>query len=428
VVGVVGSIGSEVKKKFKIRNAKSNESTYFLTFSFEFSTLNSLSSNSLSPAMTSSVLRRYTPPTCTLEVAAIGSALSRWTDQAVLKNLRFELSFDDPKVIDDRQVTVRGDRNQLEALWEAVSKYVQDFLLRSPEPLPTLLNGQAQDGEINFQAPDPSMQLYLSGIHLQPRGWMSHELHLGTLATPESGEVIALSALQLFDLANALDDYHAEALTLPSLGRPRWLKTVPSGWMPIAAAAVVVVGISLPMVKFVRDVSQPQATTAMQQSNTRDVEISAAQKAGDLPAPTSPGATPPPLTLTPLSPPAPPPVGVTDPFPVQPSAVTVPRTVEPAPSAQAPTSMVIPTEPNFPEIPDNPSVVPASPAAPPRLEGTEGLDRTGAIAARSAPQNATLSDELASAGLATPAPNASPSAASDTQADEVKTYFQLEAA
>ncbi|NJR40541.1 MAG: DUF4335 domain-containing protein, partial [Leptolyngbyaceae cyanobacterium CSU_1_4] len=63
--------------------------------------------------MASSVLRRYTPPTCTLEVAAIGSALSRWTEQAVLKNLRFELSFDDPTLVSDQQTTIRADLNQL---------------------------------------------------------------------------------------------------------------------------------------------------------------------------------------------------------------------------------------------------------------------------------------------------------------------------
>jgi hypothetical protein len=38
---------------------------------------------------------------------------------------------------------------------------------------------------------------------------LDHQLHLGELATPESGEVRVLSAIQLFDLATVLDEYAA---------------------------------------------------------------------------------------------------------------------------------------------------------------------------------------------------------------------------
>jgi hypothetical protein len=379
--------------------------------------------------MASSVLRRYTPPTCTLEVAAIGSALSRWTDRAVLKNLRFELSFDDPTQNSDQQVTIRGDRNQLEALWDAVSGYVQSLLMQSEsrlEPRDHLSNG--------VEAPDSISPLHDAGIKLQPKGWLSHELHLGNLANADSA-VIPLTTLQLFDLANALDEYHSEALTLPSLGRPRWIKAVPNGWVKTAAAAVVVLGVSVPVVKFITDLSAPQVASTP--ALTKDVEISTAQRAGDLPTPAAPGRTPPPLTLTPLNPTAPPPPVGTTVFPAPvPGVATVPDTppasVPIAPSQ--PTTIEIPTESSFPDIPDSPAAAPSiepSPSAPPRLEGTDLDD----LAASTAPSSAdTLNDELAAAGLSAPnaaasarsAPAASASSAnaSSNQAEEVKSYFQ----
>ena len=85
--------------------------------------------------MPTAVLRRYTPPTCTLEVQASGSALSRWTDRTVLKNLQFQLSFDDPKLMPDQQVMVSGDQNQLEALHETVTDYVQHLLGQPPSAI-----------------------------------------------------------------------------------------------------------------------------------------------------------------------------------------------------------------------------------------------------------------------------------------------------
>lgn len=386
--------------------------------------------------MSSSVLRRYTPPTCTLEVAAIGSALSQWTERAVLKNLRFELSFDDPTVISDQQRTIRGDRNQLESLWEAVSGYVQTILLQpvealsQNEPVDRLGNKASHLAEEN----DSVGRLHEVEINLQPQGRLKHELHLGTLANEETA-VISLTTLQLFDLANALDAYHAEALTLPSLGRSRWLKAVPAGWKQVAAAAVLVVGVSVPVVKFVTDLSAPRTVTT---ASTKDVEISTAQRAGDLPAPLAPGTTPPPLTLTPLKPPIPLPSAGTTVFPAPvPGAATAPiipsATVERVPVQ--PTTIEIPGEPSFPALPNSlPEVRRAE--APPRLEGTDGSDSSDGVVSQSTPESSPedsgdVANELPSAGLAIPEPSTASSAngrsaspTSDNQADEVKTYFQ----
>ncbi|HEY9667855.1 MAG TPA: DUF4335 domain-containing protein, partial [Coleofasciculaceae cyanobacterium] len=90
--------------------------------------------------LSNSILRRYTPPTCTLEIVAKNSPLSRFVGQPVLKDLRFELRFDDPRQPEDQGVTIRGDRTELEMLYEAVNSYVQDFL-NSPSTQLTLTSG-----------------------------------------------------------------------------------------------------------------------------------------------------------------------------------------------------------------------------------------------------------------------------------------------
>jgi len=195
-------------------------------------------------SLPNSVLRRYTPPTCTLEIAAKGSPLSRWAGRPVLKQLRFQLSFDDPRLSPDEQVQITGDR-ELEALCEAVERYVQTVLANAPapeQPVPLLVESfdqleQRSDGAMDQAETNGIGKTYgteadsllgngnvaeATGIYLKPKGLLSHDLCLGELSTGESN-VIRLSALQLFDLANALDEYSAEAIALPALNRPTWL-------------------------------------------------------------------------------------------------------------------------------------------------------------------------------------------------------------
>lgn len=84
-------------------------------------------------ALSNSVIRRYTPPTCTLEVLAKNLPLSRWMGKSVLKQIRFELCFDDPRQAETPKQIIRGDREQLEALCTTVTNYVQECLQQSPE-------------------------------------------------------------------------------------------------------------------------------------------------------------------------------------------------------------------------------------------------------------------------------------------------------
>lgn len=294
--------------------------------------------------MSTSVLRRYTPPTCTLEIAATGSALSRWTDRTVLKNLRFHLSFDDPKLPPEQQITITGDRLQLEALCEVVETYVQSLLNQAPDSLNVLLipsdpanPDQAQlpiartkSSELSSSS-DPS-----AGIYLKPKSLLSHELNLGALGSGELGAVVHLSALQLFDLANALDEYHAEALTLPALGRPAWLQA-PSGWARVAAMLVLAIGATGAVTKFVLDISSPVSQVA---ASNQEVEIAAQPSAAASPTPLplpNAGVSSSDLQLKPLFPPKPP-AGAVQPVPMPSDAANLPPTgmTEAPPAAVSP--------------------------------------------------------------------------------------------
>jgi Domain of unknown function (DUF4335) len=61
---------------------------------------------------------------------------------------------------------------------------------------------------------------YLTGVSDESVGGevrqrsLDHQLHLGNLATPATGETILLSAIQLFDLATVLDEYAAEKVAI----------------------------------------------------------------------------------------------------------------------------------------------------------------------------------------------------------------------
>ncbi|MGJ5676586.1 MAG: DUF4335 domain-containing protein [Nostochopsis sp.] len=209
-----------------------------------------------------SVIRRYTPPTCTLEVLAQSSSLSRWVGKSVLKDLRFELSFDDPRLSEEQKIVIRGDRDQLEALCAAVTNYVQEFLQMSPESFwanfsdsedSTRALDQDQSDQLEPQEQlQPSVstqtlnsfnnQLPETEIHIKPNSRLTHNLFLGSLGYQASQPVVQLNLLQLFDLATALDQYSEDVLALPSLYQNRSRFAIP-GWVPAVAVLVLAIGL-----------------------------------------------------------------------------------------------------------------------------------------------------------------------------------------
>ncbi|MBV5260209.1 DUF4335 domain-containing protein [Synechococcus moorigangaii CMS01] len=191
----------------------------------------------LSPTL----IRRYTPPTCSLEVTAKTSALSQWTGKPLIKELNFALSFDDPRLGPERRVVITGDRQQLETLANVVNDYVQGFLQNlNPDwelRPPVVTIGGDRPG-----APGGSPVATFSQPQLMTQGLLSHVLHLGRLATPESGPSLQLNITQLHDLAEALETYSADMVALPGLTASHQRRTM-IRWGTIAASLLLAVGV-----------------------------------------------------------------------------------------------------------------------------------------------------------------------------------------
>ncbi|MEG4849779.1 DUF4335 domain-containing protein [Microcoleus sp. B5-D4] len=282
------------------------------------------------------VLKRYTPPTCTLEITAKSSPLSRWAGQPVFKSLSFELRLDDPRLPDTQHVTLRGDRIQLETLHEAVSNYVQNLLGESRD-WESNLNSQTDHIPAGSDSPEVALnavifdravntsELATSNPYslptsylpvpprLEPRGLLAHNLFLGSLSAAESGPVVPLSTLQLFDLATALDDCAAEVMALPNLNRESQ-RPLSSPWLKVAAMLVAMAGLTTGTIKMLdRSATSPQTATApatapanpQLSTAPENPQLAAGVSPSPVPAlPTPPAPTP---AATPALPPLPPP-------------------------------------------------------------------------------------------------------------------------
>ncbi|AFY40123.1 hypothetical protein Lepto7376_3984 [[Leptolyngbya] sp. PCC 7376] len=191
--------------------------------------------------LTPTLIRRYTPPTCSLEVVAKTSALSQWTGNPVIKELDFELSLDDPRLVTENKILLTGDRQQLEDLVEVVTDYVQNFLQQTNP----VFDFAPTQNIYTYQTPGSNAGniATIARPQLETKGLLSHRLHLGRLANDVSGQTIQLSATQLYDLANALESYSADMVALPTLTAGRNRKNV-MRWGAIAASFLIVVGVS----------------------------------------------------------------------------------------------------------------------------------------------------------------------------------------
>jgi hypothetical protein len=354
------------------------------------------------------VLRRYTPPTCTLEIAAQQSPLSRWMGKLALKDLRFKLKLDDPRLADQDWVVLRGDQGQLESLVGAVGDYVQNFL------------SQSQGSYSNAAVAPKTAVANAAGIALEPFGMLSHQLRLGNLATADSGDSITLSSTQLADLASALDDYNAEATAIPSLARPN-LKAL--NWGAIAAGGIVAVGLSASLLQ---GLDRSRRSTPTQEASSGDQRVALQPSAPPSPSPTSILGSPPPLgTLNP-------PTGIT----VSPNNATPAATG----STSTPNNATPSTPPEVPTIPvteapaggkvevrdiPQPANKPNSPADPPKNATKQTADNvaTGLPKLEAAPVEAIKPDaSMASrrAPIAPPAPAPAPVLSSNVQSREVE--------
>lgn len=202
-----------------------------------------------------STIHRFTPPTCTLEIQGNKSPLSRWTNQALLKNFRFQLKFDDPREPTANQVTVTGDRQDMEQLQIGVDTYIQNFLYSSFK----LNNDSGLDSRINHQSPE-------NQLYLKPQGLSKHELFLGKLSHDGNTDRIQLSTVQLFDLVTALEAYKTQIAALPELKSTRSTKVIPL-WSSVAAVMIAAIGITTFVL---RSPSPPNVASSSQPESSED--------------------------------------------------------------------------------------------------------------------------------------------------------------
>jgi hypothetical protein len=375
-----------------------------------------------------SLLRRYTPPTCTLEVTGVESPLSRWSDRPVARRLRFRLRFDDPRLEAEQQVMIEGDRAALETLSDVVEQYVQN---RLGEDSDGWLGGAIASPVTTAEAPSLTRASLANalGLSLQPQGALSHVLSLGQLAPHSEQTTVSLTTLQIFDLASALEEWASDMVTLPPASRPAWLQPAP-GWLRGAAVLAVALGTTLSVARFIDPAFETGQSIPSQSASSEDQQyggIAALSEAAEseLSAPRVD-----PDQLEPI--PSPPPSAEQEaaPSPGMPR-VTVPSQAPIPPIASAPTQEVSPPAEGI--VPPNdlpPAVTLPSPTGEPEssasqaLEANPTLGRATLNPEEAAPEAFSLSPD---AQRAVPrSPSTAPGTAFDVipQVAEVRSYFE----
>ncbi len=142
--------------------------------------------------------RRYTPPTCTLEIYHPQPFWGRWRSQSFPPLFSFQLHFDDPRLAKDSKISIIGDRDLLEKLRIKVEEYINQYLEN-----PSLTSTNASS-EIPVKDSDKIIHFSRQSDHNHLLYYQSFEPH------PETIEVV-LNNTQLFDLVNALEAYHQDA-------------------------------------------------------------------------------------------------------------------------------------------------------------------------------------------------------------------------
>lgn len=172
-----------------------------------------------------SMSRRYSPPTCTLEVSVKRSLWSLCTGQYSRKSIHFQLTFDDPQSHTEKPLRITGNAWALEELYQAVKQYTDQcfhhdrrqrnnaqFLLDSDS-----LEASSQENRPVLPSPSRIVEsspefTQTSSIYIQAHGSLTHQLYLGLLATEESDPMIQLGNLQLLDLVTALEECRRELM------------------------------------------------------------------------------------------------------------------------------------------------------------------------------------------------------------------------
>ena len=371
-----------------------------------------------------SAVKTYTQPSCTLQIVTYDSPSPSRRGRSIDKQLQFELSFDDPQLLNEKQVSIQGDRQQLTALQEVVNTHIQGLLASSPEQfnislaaqttqLPQVLGPSASQMSDSVTSDasrvafgDDITAASEQKISLQSGSGIAHNLFLGSLATNETGRVIHLSLLQLFDLATVLDEYATDALTTPTSIHSRRAVSNPSNtWAGIAAMLLVSVGLTTAVVQLLNRSEEQQQTANRTSPNSSTNDPSLALK----PSPT-------PQLSTPETLPSLPPVAANNPTPTtNPSPGIIPSPSTTLPGSPLPVPQITPGIPSPP--PAITKTTPISPlpgiaSAPPISSNPLPKQTEGTITIGGQTASKSNSDPLASitptANIPSPLPQPSP--------------------
>ena len=146
--------------------------------------------------------RRYTPPTCTLEIYHPQPFWGRWRYQSFPPLFSFQLHFDDPRLAQEDRMSIIGDRDLLEKLRIKVGQYVNRYLNITTiwdEELSCEILEEKQEGEV---------------IYLSRQSAYSHLLYYQSFEPHQEVIEVILTNTQLVDFVNALEAYHWDATTV----------------------------------------------------------------------------------------------------------------------------------------------------------------------------------------------------------------------
>lgn len=293
-----------------------------------------------------SAIRSYTQPSCTLQIIDLSTASERG-EQPTEAQQQFELRFGEA-LQQEEQIGIRGDRQQLTELHESVNSYIQNFLGSSSERFNTLLSPQtniASDGvlhtlqmqdTVTSEAQEIETPTLAGKIFLQPAGRLTHNLFLGSLANPETGQIIQLPTTQLFDLATVLDEHAADVVATPVVNRSsRRAASAPStAWVSIAAMLLLGVGLTAAVVQLLNRDEAPQTANRTNIPSAKTNRQSIALQPSPTPSLASPDTLPPlpPGVTTSPSPTASLPSGIPTPGAIPGSPLPVPQATPGIPS------------------------------------------------------------------------------------------------
>jgi hypothetical protein len=143
--------------------------------------------------------RRYTPPTCTLEIWV---ETSSWLPGKKATDNLFTLFFDDPKLLEEQQIVVKGAQSKLQEFSKLLSDYIENFL------------GDSMSSKRNGASDHIALSCSNEILGIDNQDIFFHRLTFKELQSSEP--YVLLSTNQLFDLLDAFEQYQSELASLPS--------------------------------------------------------------------------------------------------------------------------------------------------------------------------------------------------------------------